>query len=44
VALIPLMAHFWVWVDAEQGEVLREAPAGHDMPVARLPLKSEDPR
>lgn len=39
VAVIPLMAHFWVFVDAESGEVLREALAGHDMPVTRLPRK-----
>ncbi len=44
VAVIPLVAHFYVWVDAETGEVLRQAPAGHDMPMTHLPLKVEAPR
>lgn len=44
VAVIPLVAHFYVWVDAETGEILRQAPAGHDMPMTHLPLKVEAPR
>lgn len=38
VALIPLQAHFFVWVDATTGEVLRDAAAGFDQAVTRLPL------
>jgi hypothetical protein len=40
VALIPLVAHFDVWVDAEDGAILRSAPAGRDMPITRLPIKA----
>jgi len=40
VAVIPLQAHFFVWVDAETGAILREAPAGHDGSMTHLPLKS----
>lgn len=39
--LIPLVAHFTVWVDAEDGSILRSAPAGRDMPVTRLPIRAE---
>ena len=44
VAVIPLMAHFFVWIDAESGAILRTAPAGLDQPLTRLPLKSGGPR
>lgn len=40
VAVIPLQAHFFVWVDAESGAILREAPAGHDGSMTHVPLKS----
>lgn len=43
VAVIPLVAHFNVWVDAETGAILRQAPAGYDMPMTQLPLKVEAP-
>ena len=39
VALIPLQAHFFVWVDATTGAVLRDTPAGFDQRVTRLPLR-----
>ena len=42
--VIPLQAHFWVWVDQETGAVLRSAPAGLDQGMTRLPLKGEGPR
>jgi len=38
VAVIPLQAHFFVWVDAETGAILRQAPAGYDGPMTHLPL------
>ena len=37
--LVPLAAHFWVWVDAETGAVLRQAPAGKDQTVTRLEVR-----
>jgi len=40
VAVIPLQAHFFVWVDAESGAILREAPAGNDGSMTHIPLKS----
>jgi Zn-dependent metalloprotease len=42
VAVIPLQAHFYVWVDAEDGTILREAPAGFDQPLKRIPLRSKE--
>ena len=36
VALIPFVAHFRVWVDAETGAVLAQAPASAHQPFARL--------
>lgn len=44
VAVIPLQAHFSVWVDAESGDILREAPAGLDQVMAKLPRRSGGPR
>lgn len=35
-ALIPWVAHFFVWVDAESGAVLGQAPVSGDQPVRRL--------
>jgi Zn-dependent metalloprotease len=40
VAVIPLQAHFFVWVDAENGDILREAPAGFDQPMKRIPVRT----
>lgn len=40
VAVIPMQAHFFVWVDAETGAILREAPAGNDGAMTHVPLKS----
>lgn len=42
VALVPLQAHFFVWVDATTGAVLDDAPAGFDQPIRRLPLRSTE--
>lgn len=42
VALVPLQAHFFVWVDAMTGAVLDDAPAGFDQPIRRLPLRSTE--
>jgi hypothetical protein len=42
VALVPLQAHFFVWVDARTGAILDDAPAGFDQPVRRLPLRSTE--
>lgn len=42
VALIPLQAHFFVWVDAQTATVLRDAPAGFDQSIRRLPLRSTE--
>lgn len=39
VAVIPLQAHFVVWLDAQSGELLREAKAGFDQPMHRLPRR-----
>lgn len=44
VAVIPLQAHFYVWLDAESGAILREAPAGLDQVLTRLPRRSGGPR
>lgn len=45
VALVPLQAHFFVWVDATTGAILDDAPAGFDQPIRHLPLRStEAPR
>lgn len=38
-AVIPLAAHFDVWVDAETGEVLRSSASGKDQPMRSLPMK-----
>lgn len=35
--VLPLTGHFFVWVDAETGAILRQAPAGQDQTLARLP-------
>ena len=35
-ALIPWVAHFYVWVDAASGAVLGQAPVSNDQPVRRL--------
>ncbi|MFO0750048.1 MAG: hypothetical protein U1F43_30920 [Myxococcota bacterium] len=35
--VVPLTGHFFVWVDAETGAILREAPAGADQTMQRLP-------
>ena len=43
-AVIPLQAHFFVWIDAESGAVLREAPAGLDQSMRYLPRKPGGPR
>lgn len=40
-AVIPLQAHFYVWIDQATGAVLRSAPAGLDQGLTRLPLKGE---
>jgi len=42
VAVIPLQAHFDVWVDATHGDILRESPAGFDQAMARLPTKTTE--
>jgi hypothetical protein len=39
VAVIPLQAHFTVWLDAQSGEILREAKAGFDQLMHRLPRR-----
>lgn len=45
VALVPLQAHFFVWVDATTGAIIKDAPAGFDQPIRSLPLRStEAPR
>jgi len=36
VVQLPYVAHFLVWVDAETGAILAQAPAAHDQPVRRL--------
>jgi len=41
VALVPLVAHFHVWVDVETGAVLKSAPAGFDQRLTELPLRDE---
>ncbi len=38
-AVIPLASHFFVWVDAETGAVLRQAPAGKDQRQRRLEVR-----
>jgi hypothetical protein len=36
-AAIPLVAHFFVWIDARDGSVLKTAPAGPDQGLAQIP-------
>lgn len=38
-AVIPLAAHFDVWVDAETGDILRSSASGKDQPMRTLPVK-----
>jgi len=35
-ALVPWVAHFYVWVDAETGAVVGQAPVSNDQPLRRL--------
>lgn len=42
VALVPLVAHFYVWVDAATGAVLKSAPAGFDQVLTELPLRDAE--
>ena len=42
VAVLPLQASFFVWVDAETGRVLKEAPAAFDQGLRELPLRAGD--
>lgn len=39
LAAIPLQAHFFVWLDAESGEVIKEAPAGFDQIITEPPRR-----
>jgi len=39
VAVVPLQANFFVWVDAESGRVLKEAPAAFDQNMVELPVR-----
>jgi hypothetical protein len=36
-AAIPLVAHFWVWVDAVDGRILRTGPVGPHQGLATIP-------
>ncbi len=42
VAVIPLQAHFDVWVDATNGAILRESPTGFDQRMTRLPTRTSE--
>lgn len=42
VAVIPLQANFFVWVDAESGRVLKEAPAAFDQGMRELPVRAQE--
>ena len=42
VAVIPLQAHFDVWVDATNGDILRESPTGFDQRMTRLPTRTAE--
>ncbi len=39
VAVLPLQAQFYVWVDVESGQVLKEVPAAFDQPMQQLPRR-----
>src|SRR5690606_35989773 len=40
VVTIPLAGHFFVWVDAADGAILSQAPAGVDQTLRTLPERS----
>jgi hypothetical protein len=42
VAVIPLQAHFDVWVDATTGAILHESPTGFDQRMTRLPTRTAE--
>jgi hypothetical protein len=44
VAVVPLQGHFFVWLDAESGAVMKEAPAGFDQAITELPRREEADR
>ena len=44
VAVIPLEAHFFVWVDAASGRILGERPAGADQAMREIPLQRTEAR
>jgi Zn-dependent metalloprotease len=41
VAVVPLQAQFYVWVDVESGQVLKEVPAAFDQVMQQLPRREE---
>jgi hypothetical protein len=41
-AAIPLVAHFFVWVDAVDGAILRTAPAGPDQGLSHIPERATE--
>jgi hypothetical protein len=41
VSVVPLQAHFHVWLDAETGAILKEAPAAFDQLMSELPRRAE---
>lgn len=41
VAVVPLQAQFYVWVDVESGQVIKEAPAAFDQVMQQLPRREE---
>ena len=43
VAALPIGGAFWVWVDAEDGRVLRESPAASDQTLRTLPRREVTP-
>lgn len=43
VAALPIGGAFWVWIDAEDGRVLHEAPAASDQKMRALPRREVTP-